>query len=154
MPLIEGDMLRVCGFQRGQHVVAITQEQCMLEERGAVSLALVGRVDTNERQIPMRFTRVIATHLCEDCQDVLVNLPGNSALQQCEQHVFVRVHLWRQPQRCPSGTVHVVGAPLCKRFAPEGPDKARDMPEVLLRLRPRPTRSRVRAQRQDHDIND
>src|SRR5262249_49404441 len=73
--------------------------------------------------------------------------------QQCKQGVFIGVNIGWQPQRCPSVVVHVVAAPMCKRITPECLDKAGKMLEVLLWLRPRPTRSRVRAKRQYHGVN-
>jgi hypothetical protein len=67
----------------------------VLHQGGAISFALLKRIDTHERQVPMRLARVIAPHLFHDRSRVLLILLGRGALQQRDQRVFVRMDFWR-----------------------------------------------------------
>jgi hypothetical protein len=101
----------------------------------------------------MRLTRVVATHLLENRKHGLLIPRGNGALEQSDECVFVGVDIRRKPKRCTCIAVNVVGAPVGKRVATEGPDETWEMREVLMRILVQPTRSRVRTKRQDDYVN-
>jgi hypothetical protein len=131
-------------------MVPVARDQGVSHQGRTVAFTLLRRVDAEERQVPVRFTRVIAIHLLEDPGDLLLNPFGRRALHERDQGVLVRVDIGREPESGPRVTVDTVGGLVRKRAAAERSDEGGEVTEVLLRVRPRPSRGRVGTERQYH----
>jgi hypothetical protein len=110
MSPVEGDTPRTRRFKIGKLVVSITLDKCVLRQQRAKSFALLKRVDTHKRQIPMRLAWVIATHLVKYCNDILSILLRHAALEYATQYVFVREDARWEPQCSSSIAINVVSA--------------------------------------------
>ena len=101
VPFIQRDVSWVCGFEIRRLVLTVATHQRVLHQCRAITVALSGRVNTDERQIPMRLGRMIAAHPLEDSEDLLLILLGNCLLDQCDHFVFLRLHIRRKLERRP-----------------------------------------------------
>ena len=57
VPLVERDVARVGRFEIGRHAVAVADRECVIEQRAAQALALMLRIDADQRQVPVRLAR-------------------------------------------------------------------------------------------------
>jgi hypothetical protein len=107
--LIEWDVPWVRRLQIGERMVPVARDQGVSHQGRTVAFTLLRRVDAEERQVPVRFTRVIAIHLLEDPRDLLLNPLGRRALQERDQVVLVRADIGWEPESGPRVTVDTVG---------------------------------------------
>ena len=98
----------------------------------------MGRVDADQRQIPMCLVRVIRRHLLEQGADLVPSLRQSGLDGR-----MVGLDAGRQPKRCPGMVPDAACGVLRKGAATERAQERREKPEILLRIRIHPTRHGV-----------
>jgi hypothetical protein len=97
---------------------------------------------------------MVRGHLFEDRKEVAADRRRDRTLQDLADRLVVGLHLRRKPQRCTRVIVGTVGAVVQKGAAPKRPGEAWHAGEVLVRIRPRPTRDGIGRKCQDKRIDD
>ena len=89
----------------------------MFQQCRAVAIALVGRIDTDHRQIPVRLGRMISIHLFEQRKYFCLIPLRNTILQQCIECFFIGMDPWWKPKRRGRVPVDQSAVP-CSKAAP------------------------------------
>src|SRR5919201_4068626 len=64
--LIQLDIGRVGGFEVSREMIPVAAAKGFPQERRPAALALMGGIDADQRQVPVRVARMVARHLFED----------------------------------------------------------------------------------------
>jgi len=147
---VERNVARVRGFQVGQGVIAIAPRECVRHQGVAVTLALMCRVDADQRQVPVRFARVVRGHLLDYGRGFLSKGERNRLLDHGTKRFLVGMHPRRQPHRRPGVAVGAEGASVGKCPAAERADQSRHGRKVLVCVRPGPSCHGIRCESQHH----
>ena len=132
MTLVQGDVSRVRGFQVGGDMIVIAPLERIGHQRIAVTLALMRRIHPDQREIPVRRTRMVGSHLFEHAKRVSAKGGRDCALDNLRQRLFVRLHSWRESERDPNIVVCAIRAVVRKRVSAECPDETRHARQVLM----------------------
>jgi hypothetical protein len=97
MPLVERNVGRIRRLEVGRHVVPIASPESILEECRAMALALLDRVDPDERQIPVGLAWMIAPNLLEDREHRRLPLGRYASPQHRRESLFVWLDTRREP---------------------------------------------------------
>jgi hypothetical protein len=66
MRLIQLDIGRVGRFEVSREMIPVAPAKGFPQQRCAAALALMGRIDSDQREVPVRLIRMVASHLFEN----------------------------------------------------------------------------------------
>src|SRR5262249_5018180 len=107
--LIQRNVPGVGGFQVCRQMVPITRLEGVCQERRAITSALVRRIYTNKRQIPMRSARMVTRHLLKHYIKVVTSGGCDGTLHNLAERFLIGMHIGRQPERCASMVFAAMG---------------------------------------------
>jgi hypothetical protein len=116
-----------------------------MQQHCTQAMALVRRVDTYERQIPMRFFRMAAVHLHDHGGNIRSLLRCYAFFNQFRHCLAIGTLVRCQPQGHGGIVLAHEGRPSRQCSAPQRADELREMPEVPIRFREQPPIGRVRG---------
>ena len=153
MPLIKRDVPLAGGLEVGDNAVPVAALQALLEEIASIALAVRRRIHPDEREVPVRFRRVVPGHVLE--HPVELGLAGG-----LDRGLKDRVHsrfIHPDPRRQPEGDAAVIrGAE--RGIVPKGPAaesgrKGGHGLEILVEVRPAPATNRITGEGERNGLN-
>jgi hypothetical protein len=94
----------------------------------------MGRINADERQIPVRLPRMKASHLLEYGKSISPDVFGYRLLDQANQRFLIWVDAGRKPERHGSATVQRVGGVVFEGPPSKSSHERRKIVKVVVRI--------------------
>jgi len=110
------------------------------------ALALIHRIDADQRQIPVRLLGMVIRHLLHHGDPVPADMRRHGLLHQDAHRLFVRLGARRQPERCSLVAFRDMRRTALEGCTTECADKPREACKINARIGPAPPRRRIGAE--------
>jgi hypothetical protein len=149
MPLIQRDIGGIGGFEVSRDMILIAPAKGVLQQSCAVTVAMTGRIDADQRQVPVRLLRMVGSHRFEHGG----KLAFPSRRQACPDCLLIELATRREPKRYSPIVRDVARSSFCESAAAKRVHQYREAGQILRRLWIGPAGHRIRTEceRKDGD---
>jgi hypothetical protein len=90
----------------------------------------MSRIDPDERQVPVRLVGMVAPHLLEDGEEVLLSVVWEATMDEVDETLFIGLDTRWQPQRSGLDIANEGDRTGVEGFATQCSDRVREVPQV------------------------
>src|SRR5262249_50714052 len=130
-------------------MLPIALAKAVLEQGGTTAFVAMQGLDADQQQVPVRLRRPIMVRSLEDCAHVGLLVLGNAVRNDRLERPVIAATPRRKPERDAPPVAGALCGSRLERAGAEGPEDARDVTEIVMRLAIHPARYRIAGKGQD-----